>query len=174
MALRRIPGRHVIVDLSDPANPSHSKEKESFTNDRTLDSLASFDGSQIYRLIEPVPISASIPMGDASTVHEDIGPGNHATRQMDEVVGASRMQDQIWSQTNAANNSTGGRYDATLDALFRDILKDAPGSYDSIVQASTSCKPGRMYSVNVTSRVRGVRLFGPNIVQEIPVTTSSP
>jgi hypothetical protein len=169
MALRKIPGRHVIVDLTDPANPYHSREKESFGEDHILEYLALFDMSQIYKLIDPVPTSASIPMGDASTVHVDIGPGNHSLEQMQEVANASETQSQIWSQTN----TTGGRYDETLDALFEDILKDAPGSYDSIVQATTSCEPGRIYSVNVTSRVPGVRLFGPNSTQVIPVAISS-
>lgn len=170
MVLRKRPGRHVIVDLLDPANPHRNTELNKFRSDPTLNYLANFDSSQIYKFIDPLPTGASIPMGDASTKHVDIGPGNHPAEQMQEVATASDIQSSIWSQTKGNSSANGGRYDETLDALFKDILQDAPGTYDSIVQGSTTCEPGKIYSVNVTSTLPSILLFGPNSIQEIPIS----
>jgi hypothetical protein len=169
MTLRKRPGRHVIVDLADPTNPHRNPEVNKFIGDPTLDYLANFDSSQIYKFLDPTPTGASIPMGDASTKHTDIGPGNHSAEQMQEVATANDIQGSIWWLTKQNSSANGGRYDETLDALFKDILQDAPGSYDAIIQTSTTCEPGQIYSVKVTSTLPSVLLLGPNSIQEIPL-----
>ena len=164
-----LPGRHVIIDLQDPANPFRSPVKSSFIADRTMERLALFDGSQVYGLVNSVPSDALIPSGDASTIHSDIGPENHGAEQLQQVQRASREQSNLWAEKNAMNNLTGGRKDETLDEIFQEVLNDAAGSYDAVALPVRDCIAGRVYSVNVTSTVVGVRVFGPNAVQMIPV-----
>jgi hypothetical protein len=88
---------------------------------------------------------------------------------MQEVATANDIQGSIWWLTKQNSSANGGRYDETLDALFKDILQDAPGTYDAIIQASTTCEPGQIYSVNVTSTLPSILPFGPKSIQEIPV-----
>lgn len=172
MSLRKLPGRHVIVLLCDPSNPFHSEVKKSFNHDRTLDSLALFDASQIYRLLEPSSLDLTIPMGDASTEHMDIGPDNHAAYQAGQVSGAAEDQDRLWAQRNPASVASGGRDEADVDTLFKDIFQDAAGSYDSIVQGSPPCEIGRIYPANVSPTVPNIHIFGPTQIQLIPATAA--
>jgi hypothetical protein len=66
LTLRVLPGRHVIVNLMAPSKLRESGEKQGFRNDMTLDLLAQYDMTQVYRLVMPVPIGLGIPGGDAS------------------------------------------------------------------------------------------------------------
>jgi hypothetical protein len=171
LAIRRLSGRHVIFDLTSPANPYHSAAMNRFMNDSTLDILATYDMAQIYRLVESVPLSTSIPMGDASTLHVDIGPENHAAAQVQQLQDASQRQSFLWLQKQPSIN--GGRNDESVEALFEDVLLDAPGSYDLMVQPEFGCRPNAFYRDTITSRRIGVHLFAPSVVQMMPTTSQS-
>jgi hypothetical protein len=173
MALRKLPGRHVIVELRDPANPYHSTVKARFDNDATLEALIPYDMAQIYRLVDPVLASALIPMGDASTLHTDIGPENHGAWQLQEVQRASAAQSYVWAQQNLIAQS-GGRAEGTVDALLQDILRDAPAAYDLLAQPSFPCRLGGMYPVLVSARSQNIRIFGPQQVQIVPAEQEHP
>lgn len=170
MRLRKLSGRHVIVVLRDPGNPFHSKVKKSFDDDHTLDTLALFDASQVYRMVQPSSLALSIPMGDASTEHLDIGPDNHTAYQVEQMSGAEQDQDRLWAQLNPENVPNGGRNEPSVQAMFTDILQDAGGSYDSIVLGLPPCQIGKIYPANVSPTVPNIRIFGPTQVQIIPAT----
>ncbi len=128
LALRSQPGRHVILMLTNPDNEYRSESKHDFKEDRTLEVLSSLDITQIYRLTRPVPLRAIIPMGDASTLHEDIGPNDHGPEQLLQVQRASQQQ-QALAFEQMRWQSTGGRTETSLDKLLKDIIDDAAGTY---------------------------------------------
>jgi len=174
LAIRRLPGRHVIFDLTSPANPYRSEVKKSFLDDLTLDILAAYDMAQIYRLVQPVPLDNSIPMGDASAKHSDIGPENHSAQQMQEVQVASLHQYFLWLRKQPLGASSGGRNDESVEALFDDLLKDAPGTYDLLVRPGFACRLGAFYRVTIAFHRAGVRLFAPSLIQMVPATPQIP
>lgn len=61
--------------------------------------------------------------------------------------------------------ATGGRSAPTVDALFRDIVADAPGSYDLVLHPMFSCEPGTSYSIRITSFRPEVQLFYPSTIR---------
>ncbi|MFL6428641.1 MAG: hypothetical protein ACJ71S_10390, partial [Acidobacteriaceae bacterium] len=61
--------------------------------------------------------------------------------------------------------ATGGRSAPTVDALFRDIVADAPGSYDLVLHPMFSCEPGTSYSLRITSFRPEVQLFYPTTIR---------
>jgi hypothetical protein len=61
--------------------------------------------------------------------------------------------------------ATGGRSAPTIDALFRDIVADAPGSYDLVLHPMFSCEPGTSYSLRITSFRPEVQLFYPSTIR---------
>ena len=172
LALRHLEGRHVIVDLRDPVNIFHSQAKENFKTDRTFERLAAYDMTQIYGLVAPILNGAGIPVGDASTEHppDGIGATDYDAMQLQQMRDLSSAQDEESAERNPDTDPTGGRREETLNALFTDILNDAPGSYDAIVQSLADCVAGQVYSVDLTPKLKGVRIFGPNFIQLIPTT----
>lgn len=61
--------------------------------------------------------------------------------------------------------ATGGQRATTVDALFHDIVADAPGSYDLVIRPLFSCKPGESYSLRITSFVPDTLLFYPSAIR---------
>jgi hypothetical protein len=61
--------------------------------------------------------------------------------------------------------ATGGRSEPTLDALFREIVADAPGSYELVIHPLFSCEPGAAYSLRITSFRPDVQLFYPGAIR---------
>ena len=61
--------------------------------------------------------------------------------------------------------ATGGRSAPTIDALFRDIVADAPGSYELVLHPMFSCEPGTSYSLRITSFRPEVQLFYPSTIR---------
>ncbi len=61
--------------------------------------------------------------------------------------------------------ATGGRTAPTVDALFRDIVADAPGSYDLVLHPMFSCEPGTSYSLRLTSFRPEVQLYYPSTIR---------
>jgi hypothetical protein len=61
--------------------------------------------------------------------------------------------------------ATGGRTAPTIDALFRDIMADAPASYDLVLHPQFSCEPGASYSVRITSFRPEVQLYYPSTIR---------
>ena len=169
LILRGLDGRHVIIDLTNPADPYHSTLKESFKGDRTLEYLSSFDMAQVYRLVAPVPMSSLIPMGDAATEHEDIGPRNHDQKQLHEVQIASEQQDAL-TAAKLRGIANGGRSETSLEALLADVSADEQGSYEMLLQSTARCDVGGMYPLTITSHRPGVRVFGPVEIQMIPAS----
>jgi hypothetical protein len=66
--------------------------------------------------------------------------------------------------------ATGGRTAPTIDALFRDIVADAPGSYDLVLHPSFSCEPGTSYSLRITSFRPEVQLYYPSTIRMATAT----
>jgi hypothetical protein len=61
--------------------------------------------------------------------------------------------------------ATGGRTAPTIDALFRDIVADAPASYDLVLHPQFSCEPGTSYSLRITSFRPEVQLYYPSTIR---------
>jgi hypothetical protein len=61
--------------------------------------------------------------------------------------------------------ATGGRTAPTIDALFRAIVADAPGSYDLVLHPLFSCEPGTSYSLRITSFRPEVQLYYPSTIR---------
>lgn len=66
--------------------------------------------------------------------------------------------------------ATGGRAAPTIDALFRDIVADAPGSYDLVLHPLFSCEPGASYSLRITSFRPEVQLYYPSTIRMATAT----
>jgi hypothetical protein len=66
--------------------------------------------------------------------------------------------------------ATGGRTAPTIDALFRDIVADAPGSYDLVLHPLFSCEPGTSYSLRLTSFRPEVQLYYPSTIRMATAT----
>ncbi len=171
LALRALSGRHVIIILANPANPFRSFAKANFQNDRTLPFLASYDMAQIYQVLPEIPLSTTIPSGDAATLHEDIGgPDVHSFRQLEDLKQTSDEQAALWARQRSLGSVNGGRYGTRPEELIEDIAKDAPGAYDAVVQGQPGCRLGAFYSVEVTTTRPGTHLFAPRIIQMIPAS----
>jgi hypothetical protein len=165
IALRKLPGRHIVVFLMNESGLHESREKMDFRHDQTFDTLAMFDMTQVYRLIRSVPSSLSIPGGDASS-----GGGASGTDlqwQLDQVQNASAAQSAFWA-TQLHGTASGGRAEDSIGALVDDLLKDASGSYDLVIKPKFKCQEGAMYSLSVSSLTPNVRLFAPQIIQMLP------
>ncbi|MGA9718707.1 MAG: hypothetical protein WBQ79_10545, partial [Acidobacteriaceae bacterium] len=52
-----------------------------------------------------------------------------------------------------------------IDALFRGIIADAPGSYELTIHPRFSCQPGASYSLRITSFRPDVQLFYPSAIR---------
>jgi hypothetical protein len=61
--------------------------------------------------------------------------------------------------------TTGGRTASAIDALFRYIAADAPGSYELVIHPLFSCQPGASYSLRITSFRPDVQLFYPSAIR---------
>jgi hypothetical protein len=74
---------------------------------------------------------------------------------------------QIYLQTPAKERAeaTGGRTAPTLEALFHDIVADAPGSYDLMIHPLFSCEPGASYSLSIQSFRPEVQLYYPSAIR---------
>jgi hypothetical protein len=74
---------------------------------------------------------------------------------------------QIYRLTGGKEHyeATGGRTAPTIDALFHDIVADAPGSYELVMHPLFSCEPGASYSLSIRSFQPDVQFFYPSAVR---------
>lgn len=75
---------------------------------------------------------------------------------------------QIYSLTAGTKEefaATGGRGAPTIDALFRGIIADAPGSYELTIHPRFSCQPGASYSLRITSFRPEMQLYYPSAIR---------
>jgi hypothetical protein len=175
LTLRALQGRHVIVNLMAPSLLHESVEKRGFRNDMTLDWLALYDMTQVYRLVTPVPLGFTIPGGDASGEGSVFfGGGSDPAWQLQQLQAASAAQDASWAVKRFYAAFTGGRAEDSIKTLLQDVLADSRGTYDLIVKPHFECRIGEMYSVTVSTRKPGVRIFAPSVIQMLPITLASP
>jgi hypothetical protein len=170
IALRKLPGRHILVFLMNESGLHESREKMDFRHDQTFDTLAMFDMTQVYRLIRPVPSSLSIPGGDASSGGGASAGGASAIDlqwQLQQVQNASAAQSAFWAR-KLYGTASGGRAEDSIGALVDDLLRDASGSYDLVIKPKFKCQEGEMYSLSVSSLTPNVRLFAPQVIQMLP------
>ncbi|MEO8736360.1 MAG: hypothetical protein ABI380_07445 [Edaphobacter sp.] len=163
LSLRRLPGRHIILKLANPANELHSMAITNFNNDQTLELLAVYDMAQVYQLMRPVPVAAIIPGGDAS---KDLYIG--MTSQLREIQKASASQSESWEKKRLEDARTGGKTEDLLETLLNDVVQDASGSYDLLVRPATACKAGYFYNIVITSKRPGAQIIAPASIQFIP------
>jgi hypothetical protein len=174
LTLRVLPGRHAIVNLMAPSKLRESGEKQGFRNDMTLDFLAQYDMTQVYRLVTPVPIGLNIPGGDASGEGSGFFVGSDPAWQLQQVQAASAAQDAFWAAKRFYATPTGGRAEDSIETLLQDVLADSRGTYDLVVQPKFECRVGAMYSVAVSLQKPGILIFAPSAIQMLPISTASP
>ena len=167
LALRKRPGRHVLVDLMVP-KARESLLKARFHHDHTLDDLAAYDAAQVYRLLYGTDASLTIPVGEAAySPPMGVSPSTGAQMQQSQLDRASAQQEWVWTERRLALAS-GGRGETLAAALARDVLEDAAGTYDLTLRPDFPCRPGAMYDVWVSSTRQGLTLYAPHVIQELP------
>ena len=170
LQLRHLDGRHVIVLFSVPPSPIPNHTKNAFTADFSMDQFAQFDFAQIYHLLNPPTVSASIPGGDASTEHamDTQDPDALAFGQGSQLQQAIALQDATWATQHFWNTRTAGRAETTLPALLTDLIDDTASTYNLLVQPMFDCSGTGFFPVTFSSLVPHVTLFGPSTTQMIP------
>jgi hypothetical protein len=167
LALRRLEGRHAIVRLFHEENPHHFRMKTMSANDYALDTFASLDIAEIYRLLQTVPLSSAIPMGDASSENSPPGVDPNLS-QLSQVQSASEQQSAIWASRGRWDELTAGRAEDSTKTLMEDLIRDNRSTYHLIVQPEFPCGDARFRLISITTQLANVRLFAPHEIQMIP------
>lgn len=139
-------GRHVIVDL---AQPSDALPREALPTEASLQQNSVAEDRTLDLL-----------------ARDDMA-------QIYRLTAGEQEQSGEKAQPGAKNRlgSTGGRSAPTIDALFRDIVTDAPGSYDLVIHPVFSCEPGTSYSLRITSFQPQVQLYYPSAIRMAGTTS---
>jgi hypothetical protein len=167
LALRPMEGRHAIVRLFHEENPHHFRMKTMYASDYALDTFASLDIAEIYRLLRTVHLSSVIPMGDASS--ENGPPGiDPNLSQLSQVQSASEQESAIWASRGRWNDWRAGRADDSTKDLMEDLIRDNRSTYHLIVQPEFPCGDARFRRISITTQLENVRLFTPPAIQMIP------
>jgi hypothetical protein len=173
LTLRRERGLHVIVRL---ALPQHSRpgKQSIFVQDTSMDLDAATDLAEIYRLLAPVRLSETIPMGDAATEHIDGAPDTLGIEQRSQVQAASQHQAAVWAARDLWTTHTAGGAEDSAELLMQDVIQNLAASYTVTVQPQFSCPGVGFRSIAITTEVRDVRLFAPSAIQMVPLDDLNP
>lgn len=173
LALRRLDGRHVVVRFFDPANPHLFLLKAALVRDTTLEVAASYDIAVVYALQPPIDTGMSIPGGDGSSSHMDASPDTLGFEQSLQMQAASNTQATAWKERFAQNRSSAGRTEPSASALLNDVIKDAAGTYDLVVQPRYACPDHALRPVWIQPAAKDLLILGPSRIQMIPYTPPS-
>ena len=169
LTLRSLPGRHVIIRLFDQQNPQRLPLKAALTADRTLEVAASYDLAPIYQLDSLQEAARSIPGGDASAEHSSVFPDLLGVEQSRQMQAASEAQGRAWTRRSEVNRLSAGGTESDVGALLADVLRDASGTYDLIVQPRYACPSPVLRPVSIESTDPALRIYGPQAIQMIPI-----
>lgn len=169
--LAGLPGRHVVVFCTDPlfSDKKHFELNPNLTRVGPLlvEDDATRGMTQVYPLETSRPV-LGIPFGDASAEPlaniGDIGSTSVAVlgqAQLDMERGASEAQGAAWAVTGEITNSTGGRTENSLTHAFRDIARDAEGTYDLTLAVDRSYLDGGYYSLSISTVLPHMKVFFP-------------